>query len=152
MSLPRCVAVLVVFLLSGCTYNFAHVTEAEMVGVWVSSDGAELRFDAQGRFFGTKLPMDFLDLINYNRTGKLGSGSGSWHIVNSEGSVEHGEAKLRLDFDEGQDFPSGLGNVDLFVVDNGPDRWIYIGLTDGPKLKFVKQEEALPNGKGEQKP
>jgi hypothetical protein len=151
MNLLRCVAVLGVFFLSGCSYNFARITEAEMVGVWVSSGGAELRFDAQGRFFGTKLPMDIMGFIDYRGTVKLGSGSGSWRVVYYQGSKEHGDAKLRLDFDHGQDFPDGLVNIEIFVVGNGPSRWIYYGLEDGPKIKFKKRGEPLPNGKEEQK-
>lgn len=152
MNLLRRVTILGVFFLWGCTYNFASITEAEMVGVWVSSGGAELHFDAQGRFFGTKLPMDIMDFMYYRGTGKLGSGSGSWRIVYYQGSLEHGDAKLQLDFDRGQDFPNGLVNVEIFVVDNGPSRWIYYGLEDDIKIKFKKRGEPLPNESGKQKP
>jgi hypothetical protein len=140
-SIPalRCAIVLLAFFLGGC--SSPPVTGTDLAGVWLSADGAELHFEADGKFSATRLEMGHV--VSPDRMGKSGSGTGRWKIAH-QASRELGDAELDLHFDSGNDFPYRQNTL-AYISGSGVSMMLYFGLSGEPAYIFRKGAPPPPS-------
>lgn len=80
---------LILLLLVGCSSSLQE--PADVVGLWVASDGAQLELRGDGSFHARKLPKSLFPLSGI-RTELVAEASGSWKL-------EPKDQKVRLLFD-----------------------------------------------------
>src|SRR4051812_7691005 len=81
-------------LFTSCTNK--QPTSKELVGTWLSEDGAVLQLNEDNAFVARMLPAEYFTLMSYKEEikGKKLNGSGKWKLQKGSGSGE-----VNLDFD-----------------------------------------------------
>lgn len=114
----------------------------EMIGVWVSSDGAKLSIDDDGTFTGESLPAEYFSFYTNKETvsGKKVKGTGKWRLEKNQGIWE-----VKLDFEEMNGIKKG-GSYFVLVsgtgtLENNPPWYLFEWKEEegGPRYKFEKK-------------
>jgi hypothetical protein len=128
-------------MLQGCSGQ--DPTKEEMIGTWVSSDGATLRINDDGTFSGKALPAQYFSFFvnKEDVQGKTVSGEGKWRIEKKPNFW-----RVKLDFEEMNGIKKGADYFILIsgtngILENKPPWYLFEWVDEegGPRYKFEKQ-------------
>lgn len=115
----------------------------EMVGKWVSSDGATLSIDNEGTFRGEALPAEHFSFYANKKdvTEKKVSGAGKWRLEKGQRFWE-----IKLDFEEINGVRKGgsyfvLVSGSTGILENNPPWYLFEWVEDegGQRYKFERK-------------
>lgn len=115
----------------------------EMIGKWVSSDGATLKINKDGTFTSEDLPAEYFSFYvkKEDVSGKKVNGVGKWRLEKSQGRWE-----VTLDFEEMNKIKKG-GNYFVLVsgstgiLENNPPWYLFewVEQEGGKRYRFEKK-------------
>src|SRR5205823_13889667 len=115
----------------------------DIIGTWVSSDGATLELNKDSSFIGKSLPAEYFTFFTNKKDiqGKRVSGIGMWKIENGQGFKEVKLNFKRMDNKDIYGFYSVLISGENGVLDNKPPWYLFVWKEEegGERYKFTKQ-------------
>ncbi len=114
----------------------------DIIGKWVSKDGASLDFKDDGTFVGKSLPAEHFDFYVFSKkktSGQKVSGAGKWKLEKGQGL-----SQIKLEFNEPNKGYHGLrvliSGSNLF--ENNPPWYLFYWINDeegGDRYRFEKR-------------
>jgi len=133
----RTLALLFAVATTGCAAP-APVSEAELVGRWVSPQGSVLELTADRRMTFRNLPLRYFDAT---LDGGKASGSGSWRLPDPQ-RPQQGVLEVRMTIEKA-DRPEALGET-FFFYDLRSERGVFFWTAgvEGERVGFKRQVTA----------
>ena len=125
-----------------CNSQMNEPTQSDILGNWVSSDGAMLEFNKDSSFIGKSLPDEYFTFaLKKDAEGKRVSGSGKWELEKGQGFKEVKLTFIKMKDEDIYGFYSILVSGENGILDNKPPWYLFEWKEEegGERYEFIKQ-------------
>lgn len=126
-----------------CNTQMKEPTQSDILGNWVSSDGAMLELNKDSSFIGKSLPAEYFTFFTSKKDveGKRVSGSGKWKMEKGQGFKEVKLTFTKMDDKDIYGSYSVLVSGETGALENKPPWYLFVwkGEEGGERYTFIKQ-------------